>query len=120
MSRANKLEMDADCCWLLCRAQQGRGLSPQNAWAEQPRGAVGDRVFPLLVFFCLFEKPLDLLLVLDISFICLGSGLKGRVVSLGLLSINTCLYFAEVQAVLFIYLFNAFKVIKHKALSPSN
>lgn len=84
--------------------------------AEQPRGTVVVRVFSLLVSFCLFEKPVDILLVLDISFICLGSGLKGHVVSLGFLSINTCLYFAEVQAVLFIYLFSAFKVIKHKAL----
>lgn len=40
-----------------------------------------------------------------LGFICLGSGLKGHVVSLGLPSINTCLYSAEVQAVLFLYLF---------------
>lgn len=51
-----------------------------------------------------------------LGFICLGSGLKGHVVSLGLLSINACLFSAEVQAVLFIYLFGGFKVIKHEAL----
>lgn len=39
-----------------------------------------------------------------LGFICLGSGLKGHVVSLGLLSINACLFSVEVQAVPFIYL----------------
>lgn len=64
-----------------------------------------------------FKSPLMYFLhSILLGFICLGSGLKGHVVSLGLLSINACLFSAEVQAVLFIYLFGGFKVIKREAL----
>lgn len=87
-----------------------RGQRDHVGWLEV-------RAFPCWYPSVCLKSPLIYYLCsILLGFLCLGSGLKGHVVSSGLLSINACLYAAEVQAVTFIYLFSAFKVIKHKAL----
>lgn len=71
-----------------------------TAWPFLRSGSFLVGAFPIYFKSSLMYFLCSILL----GFICLGSGLKGHVVSLGLLSINACLFSAGVQAVQFIYL----------------
>lgn len=89
------------------RAQWYQGAEPPET--RRQSGCVGlleTGAFPCWYPSVCLKSPLIYFLhSIVLGFVCLGSGLKGHVVSLGLLSVNACLYFTEVQAVLFIYLF---------------
>lgn len=82
-------------CWGL-DAQKRAGRV--TAWPFLRSGSFLVGTFPIYFKSSLMYCLCSILL----GFICLGSGLKGHVVSLGLLSINAWLFSVEMQAVPFI------------------
>lgn len=100
------LEMATHCCCVLLAGCELCWAPPETSKQSGCMGLMEFRGSPCWYPSVCLQIPLiyfhsSILL----GFICLGSGLKGHVVSLGLPSINTCLCSAEVQAVLFLCLF---------------
>jgi len=75
------------------RAQQCRGAETLKcADRERPCGAVGGQGFSLLVSFCLFEKSLDILLALDITWFYLPAKWIERACGFNGASFYKCLF----------------------------